>query len=140
MACFKPPPPSTLDLEPVTCESSVSALDPSRSYADAEVIFPAFVRSQLTVHRREQLMSAIRAWLRRGAAAQDAVLGKLLVSALALRTDIAPHLDFQQHSSLTGGGAARGFRARATPRSRLRRHTPASSKASHRYLLRAIST
>ena len=58
--CGALPPPSTLDLEPATCQTSVSALDPTASYAGAEVIFPDFYRSQLTLEFREKLLAAVR--------------------------------------------------------------------------------
>lgn len=57
------PPPSTLDLEPATCQVSVSALDPNKSYA-AEVLLPDFYRSQFTLEMREKLLAAVRSVLR----------------------------------------------------------------------------
>jgi hypothetical protein len=58
--CGASPPPSTLDLEPATCQTSVSALDPTGSYVEAEVVLPDFYRSQLTLEFRERLLAAVR--------------------------------------------------------------------------------
>ncbi len=58
--CGEKPPPSTLDLEPATCQTSVSALDPTESYTEAEVVLPDFYRSQLTLEFREELLAAVK--------------------------------------------------------------------------------
>ena len=58
--CGAPPPPSTLDLEPATCHTSVSALDPARSDEEGEVVLPDFYRSQFTPEIRDKLLAAVR--------------------------------------------------------------------------------
>ena len=88
----KPPPAPTLPIEPSTCVTSVSAVQP-RSAQDAsagsgagedededegEVIFPACLFRSTTAEHRKDLLAAVKAWLRAGGGPQAVVMGRLL--------------------------------------------------------------
>lgn len=81
----KPPPQSSLPIEPITCSTSVSAVrqreGPNQEEDEDEVIFPACLFRSTTTEHREELLAAVKHWLNAGAGPQDIVIGRLLSSA-----------------------------------------------------------